>query len=700
VTTAVAKAPSTAAERLLALVPLALVYTVAAALYSWQVSRQRSPWIFPDESQYGHVAAAIAGTGSTAIAPIWGIAYPILLSPAWLDHNPVTAYDLAKYINVVLMCSTAVPAYLLARLVVRRGLALAAAVAALAIPGMAYASLLMQESLAYPFATLVLYLLASAIVSGSRRRLVLAFALALLGPFVRTELLVLPLIVLLAAAFEAWLSERARRARERWTAGRWAAAGAALVVVLALGTAIVVAASTSWRIALQHPGGLVRYAVVGVGTLVVGLAILPALSAPAAVVAARRERTVRAFGLVFVSAAVVFVLYVAGKETFISTRPGNHLVDLLGERNLIYLSPLLFAGTALWMQRRRASLAALVVATGALLLVLGLMPYPFAGLSSPHSPTAVAIGHIAHSLGWGSTAVRSALLLATAVAALLVWALSRPARPAGAALAAIAAAIVSWGLTCEIYASNMSRDIGRALVAAQPRPLDWVDRVTVGRPALYLGQGLLRAPELLSMAFWNPSITKLWSLQGTPARYIVDRTYVASADGRIHVPRGILYIVADREIEVGGQPIARGGRWAVYRVERPVRLRAYQAGVWEDGWMGSASSYTRFSGGRGRVLVDLSLTAWCGPDVGTRARVEVGRPVEGEHRLLLSRVTSSREAPLHACKSVTVAVPTPPPPFRVEVHAAPTFVPAELSSGAPDTRRLSTKVSYRFTARR
>src|SRR5207237_491790 len=49
-------------------------------------------------------------------------------------------------------------------------------------------------------------------------------------------------------------------------------------------------------------------------------------------------------------AVLVIGLYTAAKATYVSTTFGTYTY----ERNLIYLAPLLFAGTALWLERRAA----------------------------------------------------------------------------------------------------------------------------------------------------------------------------------------------------------------------------------------------------------------------------------------------------------------------------------------------------------
>ena len=104
-----------------------------------------------------------------SLGPVSGVLYSAVISPAWLFHDPVTSYNVAKLIGALVMPLAIVPAYLLARLYTGRLPAFAAAVASVAIPGMFYSSLLMQEAVAYPYATLVLYVLARGIAGRAVR---------------------------------------------------------------------------------------------------------------------------------------------------------------------------------------------------------------------------------------------------------------------------------------------------------------------------------------------------------------------------------------------------------------------------------------------------------------------------------------------------------------------------------------------------
>ncbi len=86
--------------------------------------------------------------------------------------SSTASWAAAKLILVLAMTATIFPAYGLARMVVPKWYALGAAGAAVAVPALAYAPILVEEPLAYPVATLALWLIARALerpTLGSRR---------------------------------------------------------------------------------------------------------------------------------------------------------------------------------------------------------------------------------------------------------------------------------------------------------------------------------------------------------------------------------------------------------------------------------------------------------------------------------------------------------------------------------------------------
>ena len=149
-------------DRLLAALPLLLTYLVLSIVYGWQASRHGTPWIFTDELEFAQLARSVAETGELARRgqPLTGqfSLYPYLTAPAWFFEDTKSGYEAAKLLAVLAMTLTLFPAYALARLVVSRPAALLAAAGATMIPALAYASMLVEEPFAYPWATLCLYL--------------------------------------------------------------------------------------------------------------------------------------------------------------------------------------------------------------------------------------------------------------------------------------------------------------------------------------------------------------------------------------------------------------------------------------------------------------------------------------------------------------------------------------------------------------
>src|SRR5207237_10581747 len=122
--------------------------------------RMVAPWIMVDEIVYSELAKSFAATGHFLVrgrpSGSYGFVYPVLISPAYRLYGSVPqAYEAAKAINSVLMSLAAVPAYFLARRVLRPPLALVAAVLTILIPSMAYTGTLMTENAFYPAFVLV-----------------------------------------------------------------------------------------------------------------------------------------------------------------------------------------------------------------------------------------------------------------------------------------------------------------------------------------------------------------------------------------------------------------------------------------------------------------------------------------------------------------------------------------------------------------
>ena len=138
--------------RFLDVMPLLVVYFGLAALYAWQASLHPVPTIFTDELEITQLARSISETGEPARR---GTPYGVpslvayFLAPVWWLAPATTAYAAAKLLLVLTMTAAIFPAYALARMVVPRWYAIAAAGAAVAVPALAYSPVLVEEPLAY-----------------------------------------------------------------------------------------------------------------------------------------------------------------------------------------------------------------------------------------------------------------------------------------------------------------------------------------------------------------------------------------------------------------------------------------------------------------------------------------------------------------------------------------------------------------------
>ena len=128
------------------------------------------PWILPDELVYTDLARSVADghlpavRGATSLG--WGVIYPLIVAPAWVVlGNGLDAYRAALVVNALVMSLAAVPAYLLARLVVERRAALLVAAGAVLVPTMALTGSVMTENAAYPLFLTALWLMARVVRS-------------------------------------------------------------------------------------------------------------------------------------------------------------------------------------------------------------------------------------------------------------------------------------------------------------------------------------------------------------------------------------------------------------------------------------------------------------------------------------------------------------------------------------------------------
>ncbi|MEX0674553.1 MAG: hypothetical protein WD067_07250 [Gaiellaceae bacterium] len=708
-----------AAERLLAVAPLVTSYLVLCLAYIWHSYAHGSPWLFSDELEYTQISRSIAETGEATIrgeTPSGSSLYTWVLAPVWWISDTETAYTAAKYLGAFVMASALFPAYGLARLLVSRGPALFAGVATAAIPMLGYSRLIVLEVLAYPFAALAFYVMAKALSTWSRYWLAATLLVLLVAPHVRTQLLVLWPTFAIAAAVALLLGPAGEWLRRRWGPVQWAAAAVGLAVI----------GHIVWREAVHHswqlyvtttlPGRMQMFSEWAWGAFVIGIGVLPAVAALAALWRPRDAHLpgYRALAGLLIGGIVSFGLYTVVKTTYLSTI----FSWTVNERNLAYLSPLFFAATALVLFRPGGSPMAFAAA-GALVGYLvthasfALDYYPYFD-----APGLSVLARLNREPLYFDEASIERILLGVVIGSVVLgigalWARGRAARGLKPVLAGVAVLVIAWNLTGLFSFGDGINSLGNRVRSGVPDPPYWVDNVTGGKPTLYLGQSISDLNPLFVTEFWNRSIEAVGTLDGQavgpgPTLEIVPYR----RDGSVVNDPGVDYVLTDA---LGAEPLGRlvyeTGRWRLYRVERPLRLRSETTGLYEDGWSGPKASYLHFgeAGREGVLEVVVSRANWTGPDKPGKVTLRVGslvpqpletiaNPCRGgtcvEQLPRLGRLYDSGTWTAHSGQEqrFRFRVTTP---FKLEVTVDPTFSPHEF--GAGDARQLGVRLAVGFT---
>jgi uncharacterized membrane protein len=714
----------TFSDRLLSAVPLLSIYLWLCIVYAVEAIGHVTPWLFGDELEFTQLSRAIADTGHPARrgAAHGASLYAYLVAPAWWLHSTPAAYTAIKYIGILVMASALFPAYFLARMVVGKWAALFAATAVAAVPALAYSSWIVQEPLAYAYAALGFLVIAKALATRSRWWIGAAVVVCAVAPAVRGELAVLPATALLAIFFMAWSGERWRTRRKSWSIGDWAGAVTLGFGAIFLFSGVMSHQSQEWySVTTYWKDRVLDLGLWAVGAFAIGIGVVPLIAGLATLwrmPGEVRSRELRVFRSVALGGLISFGIYTCIKAAYLSTV----FATRVEERNVIYVAPLLFVGTALWLEGRRVNLLALGAATAfAVYLVVG-TPY-FMDRQLYSDALGLAILQQGNRfLYWTPTFAHWLLLTITIVGA---GALAVPRFVGGRRGVAVAVAavlgllVVGWNLTGEIAAAAGTNSISREAGVTLGKPFDWVDRLTHRKPTLYLGQGVADQNPQWMLEFWNRSILSVGSIDGTvggpgPAggpNFLEDGTtyWTPAPDiaGPVYdyaVEEWPCVDFAGRLVEkhfyrAGGRP--GGGRWRLIELTHPNRLQAMCVGLSPDGWTGpSDSSYFRFSGPKhGKVVVTISRAEWGGASVLSPVHVLVGTlRIDENHQPRFDRMTSQKTITIDRLERKTVTVEAPGPRFAVHVVVDKKFVPNELDPNLSDRRQLGAVVSYRFEA--
>jgi hypothetical protein len=308
---------------------------------------------------------------------------------------------------------------------------------------------------------------------------------------------------------------------------------------------------------------------------------------------------------------------------------------------------------------------------------------------APGSALAAVLAQYRH---WSVHDLRLALLASTAVAVLLI-AFRR--RRGVAALALVLA--LGWMVSTEVAATVGIDKLATTFANNLPKPLNWVDQATGRTPTAYLGQAI-RDPNGENLTeFWNRSITKVESLDGTaPGPGPTPSASLLSADGRLSNLNGFDYVLADSGVNLNAPVVATNGAMRLYRADGPWKLADTPQQVYPDGWCPDWCSYTYFEPGQSGVLkVSMGRLGYNGSAPAASVTVVIGTVrldrqkqtakfaviERGVHRFVANGTTE------------TLAFPVAQTPVRVEINVAhDTLIPPT----SLDPRNLGVQVSFQF----
>ena len=647
-----------------------------------------APFIMVDEIIWSEVARGIADAGEPLLRgepdPGYSIVYPLLISPVYaLTDGLVDAYAGVKTLNALIMSLAAVPAFFLARRVLRDGLALLAALMAVAIPSMAYTGTVMTENAFYPLFLFVALVLAIVLERPTLLFVVLLLLLVGLAYATRVQAVALAPAILLAP-FVLALFQRSgfttTLTKFRWLYGIVAGAVLAVLAIQAVSGGLLGAYEPVGERSYEL-GEALRYLWWHVAELSLYVLVIP-LAATIVLVARARslEARLQAFLAATVSLTVCVVPVVAVFASEFS--------DRIQERNMFYVAPLLCIALLAWVERdapRPPVLSAAAAAVAALLVVA--IPLERFITTSALTDTLMLLPFwsLQDRIGAGWTEV-AALGLAAALAAAFLfvprrYALALPLLVLGLWILAIRP--IWWGTH---GFERFSR--GALFQGIRTVDRDWVDRtLPPGERAAFLWSGRTDRLTVNQNEFFNRGVGPVYydtaptpgGLPERPVRIDPRTGEVTFTDG---TPVRDRFLLADSSFEPDGQPLATDEGWGItlWRVRAPLLSAVRVDGLYpNDTWSGETVVYTRRRCLPGTLTVLLSSDPSLFVDPQTVVARTNGR--------VAGRVSVSPYGRTH------LRVPVAPSPGTTECRIVftvdPTAVPAEVTGGAnPDPREL------------
>jgi Dolichyl-phosphate-mannose-protein mannosyltransferase len=579
-----------------------------------------APFIMVDEVIWSEIARGIGDAGEPLLRgqadPGYSVVYPLLISPAYLLFDSLTtAYSAVKTENAMLMSLAAVPAFFLARRVVRDGYALLAALLTVAVPSLAYTGTVMTENAFYPLFLVVVLVLVVTLERPTPLWVALLLVLAGLAYATRVQAVALGPAILLAPLVLAIFEPRGLRGtvrRYRWLYGIVVGAAAVALVAQAAGGNLLGAYEPVGRRSYDV-GEALRYLWWHVAELSLYVLVIP-LAATLVLVA--RARSLDARLQAFLAATVSVIVCVLPVVAVFASRFSARIE----ERNMFYVAPLLCIALLAWIElgAPRPRVLAVVAAGISALLVIAI---PFDRFLTTSAITDTLMLLPLWSLrdrleekgiggGWITVV---ALLVALALAAAFLFVPRRYALTLPLLVLALWAVAIRpvWFGTHGF--ERFSR--GALFQGIRTADRDWVDQaLTPGTEAAFLWTGRTDRLTVNQNEFFNRRVGPVYYVTDpTPGGLPETRVRIDPKTGRVTLPDGSpvrdRYLLADSSFEPDGRPLARDEGWGVtlWRVRDPLVSAVRIDGLYpNDTWSGEKVTYVHRRCKPGRVTVDVS----------------------------------------------------------------------------------------------
>jgi len=673
---------------------------VLSSLFRFLFSlRVHAPWVFQDEIVFSDLARSLGEHGHFAIRQSPGLngfgpLYPVLLAPAWaIFKSPAHAYVAAKLINALLMSLAAIPTYLIARRLMRPGLALVAALFAVAIPSLAYTDTLLSENAFYPATMAAAAALFLLLERPTPLRQIAFFVFTAIAFLARAQGVILLAALLIALALfcvtNAWRGRRfsGRAFVQDLLRFRLSLAILVVGVVGALGYEVArgrpvrsILGTNAGVTSMHHPfWPTLRWILEHFGELDLYLGVVPfvAIVVIVGLALAPGEQSValRAFAASSVGLVGVFVATAGIYATDV-------IAQRIEERYMFEIAPLFFVALMAWIERglpKPPVRIGVAVALGAALA--GLVPYsqlittdvvhdafalvPLFSQEQKGTLTPANVGIVV-----GTLAIAGAIL-AVVVRPRIAW-----------ILPAVVLIYYGWiGLRpirlWIVSASNSA--IGAGITVHR----DWIDReVGPGTNVALLVNGGYTALPYFENEFFNSSVRTVYTLAG-PYDGLPRTELSEGSSGLLADPTGgpvrHRYVLSNYQVTPAGRPLARDDRagMTLYETRGPLRIKATLVGIYPDRWSGGAALWTQY-GCNGGVLRTRLLSD---PVLYGRGKQVITAQIDGR-TIAQTTVPSTRAATL------SVPLPHHAGVCAVNFLVNPTAVPAQVIPGNGDTRTL------------